>query len=171
MIDRAQIPGLVTAGVPAGAVDAHGAGEATDAAGLPVFTPALCAPGRSSRVLALTFAVLAMSVADLYLTLLHLRTVGMIEGNPLARAVIELNCAWTLGAWKMLLVGTTCGILLATRRTRSAEVAAWVSVGIMVWLMAQWWAYADSIGALTPALESIAQGKVHNWVQLEPGRK
>ena len=122
--------------------------------------------GRSIRVVMLTFAVLAMSVADLHLTLLHLQSAGMIEGNPLARAVMALNCSWALGAWKMMLVGTTCMILVATRRTRSAEIAAWVSAGIMCWLMFQWWAYADSVGALTPALDSIAQGKVSNWVRL-----
>lgn len=122
--------------------------------------------GRPIRVVMLTFAVLAMSVADLHLTLLHLQSAGMIEGNPLARAVMALNCSWALGAWKMMLVGTTCMILIATRRARSAEIAAWVSAVIMGWLMCQWWAYADSVGALTPALDSIARGKVTNWVQL-----
>lgn len=122
--------------------------------------------GRPVRVAMLTFAVLAMSVADLHLTLVHLQSAGMIEGNPLARAVMALNCSWILGAWKMMLVSTTCVILLVTRRSRSAEIAAWVSVAIMTWLMLQWWAYADSIGGLMPALDSIAQGKVSNWVRL-----
>ncbi len=121
--------------------------------------------GRSSRVLMLTLAILTMSIADLHLTLLHLHSAGMIEGNPLARAVMDLNCSWVLGAWKMMLVGTTCLILCSTRNTRSAEIAAWVSVLIMTWLMLQWWAYADQVGLLTPALGAVAEGKVPNWVQ------
>lgn len=121
---------------------------------------------RSGRVMALTLGVLAMSIADLWLTLTHLQTVGMFESNPLARWVMQLNCGWALGVWKLALVGMTCSILHFTRQRRATELAAWVCFAIMAWLMFQWIGYADQVALLTPSLANLNQGSGETWVRL-----
>jgi hypothetical protein len=123
---------------------------------------------RSVRVFAVVIAVAAMSVADLYLTITYLQGVGMNEGNPLARFIMSFNCPWLLGAWKLFLLGTTCSILLVARRTRFAEVAAWLCCAVMIWLTGQWRQYAEKIPSLTPVIHQLADGRSPDWVQFSP---
>ncbi len=123
---------------------------------------------RSVRVFAVVIAVAAMSLADLYLTITYLQSAGMNEGNPLARFIMSFNCPWLLGAWKILLLTTTCSILLVARRARSAEVAAWLCCAVMIWLTGQWRQYAEKIPALTPVIHQLADGRSSDWVQFVP---
>lgn len=120
---------------------------------------------RSCRVLLAVGVIGLISLADLYLTLLYARTVGFHEGNPLARWVMQLNCPWLLGAWKSMLVALTCGILIACRRSRTAELGAWIGVGVMVWLAMQWASYAAAAPAMTQVLHEVAEGNP-TWVQM-----
>src|SRR6266478_4968970 len=59
------------------------------------------AKGRSCRVIALLVAVVLMSLGDLHITLTYLTSVGMSEGNPLARWVMGYNNPGLLVAWKL----------------------------------------------------------------------
>src|SRR5262245_27522846 len=63
---------------------------------------------RAVRVLALTAAIALMSAADLYITLVYLKSGGMSEGNPLARWVMATGSAGALAGWKLVSVGVAC---------------------------------------------------------------
>lgn len=119
---------------------------------------------RTTRVCLLAVFIAAASMVDLHLTLTHLRTVGMIEANPLARLLIEQNCVWLLCGWKVLSVGLALAIFVAHARRRTCEAAAWFCAGVMVWLMLQWIGYSQQIGALTPVLHQLAQTDGSQWV-------
>lgn len=84
-----------------------------------------------------------MSIADLVLTLTYLTSVGLIEANPLARAIMRLGSPELLTLWKILSVGLAASILVALRRTRSGEFGAWVCAAVLVWLSGQWVLYNE----------------------------
>ena len=96
---------------------------------------------REVRVAALLVAVGAMSLGDLSMTITFLTHGGMIESNPIARAVMLHNSPMLLVLWKMATVGLALGILFYARRRAFAEVAAWICLGAMTWLMLHWSAY------------------------------
>lgn len=121
--------------------------------------------GRPIRVMALLVAIIAISLADLHMTVLFLKNGGMSELNPLARWVISLNCEWLLGAWKVLLVSLCCTILYCTRHARAAELGAWVCAIIMVWLAVRWGDYAEQAGLLGATTHTVAQTNSPHWVQ------
>lgn len=124
---------------------------------------------RPVRVAALIVLIMCMSVADLYLTLTYLHGVGMGEANPVARWVMSFNCGWLLGLFKMALVGFTCGTLFAVRKRASAEAAAWLCAGVMVWLTFQWKAYGEAMPALMPVIHTMVEAPTGgtNWVRFE----
>jgi hypothetical protein len=99
---------------------------------------------RDVRVVLLVSLVLLMCAVDLVVTLNYLTTAGFNEANPLARWIMQYNCAWILAGWKLLLTTITCGLLCFTRRHLSGEIGAWVCLGVMLWLMARWHTYSDS---------------------------
>lgn len=97
---------------------------------------------RPSRVMILLSAVVLLSLADLYLTILFLRDGGGFpEANPVARSIMNLQSIPLLIAWKLSSVITTVGILSLIRRTRSAEVGAWVCFLVLGWLTVHWGQY------------------------------
>lgn len=99
---------------------------------------------RSVRVGLVVTLVMLMSLIDLVVTLTYTTTVGMNEGNPLARWVMSFNCPWLLASWKVLLMAISGVLLIATRRYRSSEIGAWACFAVMLWLMARWIAYAET---------------------------
>jgi hypothetical protein len=105
-------------------------------------------PGRSRRVVLLLAAVALMSVADLALTLEYATSVGLFEGNPVARAVMSYNSASLLAAWKLSSVGVCLWILFRTRHTRSGEVGAWVCFGTLAWLTVCWTGYNSQMAEI-----------------------
>jgi hypothetical protein len=98
---------------------------------------------RPVRVVLLGVAIAAMSIVDLYLTLLYLTNTGMSEANPVARAMIAYQSPTVLGVWKALTVVLCVGILYLIRERRSAELGAWVGAVVLAWLMVHWARYAD----------------------------
>ena len=122
---------------------------------------------RTFRVAALLTAVVAMSAADLHMTLTHLLGAGMGEGNPIARWVMSANCVWALGLFKLGLVGISTLILWKVRARFSAELAAWLCCGVMVWLTMQWKAYGEALPALTPVIHRMAtiDDESSDWVK------
>ncbi|MCA3005634.1 MAG: DUF5658 family protein [Planctomycetaceae bacterium] len=121
---------------------------------------------RSVRVAVLVTAIALMSLGDLYMTLTFLTHGGMSEGNPIARWVMSFNCEWLLSAWKVILLGVTCGLLLLTRRTRSAEIAAWFCVAVMVWLSVRWITYAGYAAEAATAVAEVEQ-RPADWVRFD----
>ncbi|MDX9912881.1 MAG: DUF5658 family protein [Phycisphaerales bacterium] len=81
---------------------------------------------RARRVQIAVAAIALLALIDLALTAWHASTLGMLEANPLARAVVAHAGVPGLGAFKVLTTGFGLGVLLAFRRRASAEVGAWV---------------------------------------------
>src|SRR4051812_27083539 len=80
---------------------------------------------RSVRVCVLVGVIAVLSLADLYLTLLYLRTVGLGEANPLVHLILKYCSVGALAAWKILTVVFASVILVKLRKLKSAEIAAW----------------------------------------------
>lgn len=114
---------------------------------------------RPSRVTALVVAVIVMSFADLYMTLVHLRSFGMIEANPIARLVMEYDCPWVLALWKAATVVLGAGILLWHRRRRSAELGALFCWAILTALCLQWIRYSDQVSRNTALMHALRKGE------------
>lgn len=122
------------------------------------------AASRGTRVVALTAAIALMSVADLCISLVYLRSVGMSEGNPLARWIMATSSTSFLIWWKLLSVSLGCGIFVFARRFRSAELGAWLCCAVLVWLTIRWADYSREVAALTPVLSSLSQSDDAKWV-------
>lgn len=122
-------------------------------------------PARPVRVAALILIIAAVSVADLYLTVLYLKHGGMNESNPVARWVMGLNCQWVLGIWKFLLAGGCCTILWLARRRWSAEVGALIGAAVMIWLGVRWNQYVEIAREADAASSLAAEYHSPNWVQ------
>lgn len=103
---------------------------------------------RAVRVSILLIAVTIMGLADLAFTLNYVTTVGMIELNPIARMVMNLESPWAMVAWKLSLMVLSGGILFYYRRRRCAEVASWVCFLVLCGLTFQWSAFAQGTTGL-----------------------
>jgi len=135
-----------------------------------VVVPALSSPTggwfcrRGFRVLLLVATIAVLSMADLYMTLLHATTVGMAEDNPVARLMISHGDPVLLTVWKMGTVALVGYILLMARRRRSAEIGAWVCVGMLAFVMARWIQYGELAHELTPLMGSTFAAEDSKWV-------
>jgi uncharacterized protein DUF5658 len=126
---------------------------------------------RPRRVLGLLFAVVILSLADLYMTLVHLLHFGLLEGNPIARNIMEHGSPAALILWKCVTVGLAVGIMAWARKRWAAEAGAAFCCLVLTWLTVQWVAYNDQISRLTPELQTLAT-TTHNgsdWVSMVPG--
>lgn len=114
-------------------------------------------------------AVVLLSLGDLWMTLLHLRAVGMLEGNPIARLLIIHGTSAGLIAWKVASVSLAIFILYATRRQPAAEVGALICCCILTWLTHRWIVYSDHLSHLTRDLPSMVASEDGRWVSLPDG--
>jgi hypothetical protein len=97
---------------------------------------------RARRVLLLLGGVVLLSLADLWLTLLHLSTIGMMEANPIAAWLIRsTESALALSLYKGVTVGVCVALLFRLRRRPQAEWGAWCAVAIMIGLSLMWQCY------------------------------
>lgn len=123
---------------------------------------------RSRRVTLLLIGVVVLSLADLVITLTHLRSLGMMEANPIAAFLIRTtNSAWILSVYKILTTGICVAVLYWLRRMRSGEIAAWISVAILAFMCVMWHQYSahfDDVEALTLAQSG---GYGENWLYLD----
>ena len=104
-----------------------------------------CKPGggRSRRVMALLGAVVLLSLGDLLVTLAYLKSVGLMEANPIAVYLIEsTQSAWVLACFKGLTVGFCATVLFCLRRHREGEIGAWCAAAILGLTALQWHQYA-----------------------------
>lgn len=100
---------------------------------------------RPRRVLVLLAAIVVLSLADLAITLSHLRSTGMVEANPVAAFLIRhTGSAWALGLFK---VGTVMACVLLLFRVRhhvQGEIASWLALFILVGVSVMWHYYAQA---------------------------
>jgi hypothetical protein len=101
---------------------------------------------RSRRIMILIAGIIALSIADLLITIAHLRTVGMIEANPVAAYLIDTyQSVWILAAYKLITVGICITALYVIRKRLIGEMAAWTSVAILAGMAIIWHLYATEL--------------------------
>jgi len=122
---------------------------------------------RSFRVIVLIALITAMSIIDLYLTILYITHSGMNEVNPLARAMMEYQSLALLGLWKAATVVLGVGILGMIRHKRSAELGAWTGFLILAFLMTHWVSYINEHARMTDAPIQIDAMGDPSWVYME----
>lgn len=138
---------------------------ATGAGGRPsLFDPAM----RGVRVQVLLVAVILMSAADLYMTLVHLGAFGMFEGNPIARLIMQYNCPWLLGVWKLATVAVGVVILFTWRKHRIAELGTLACFVILSALTVQWMRYSEQVSRSTPLMHALAAERPATFVRMSP---
>jgi hypothetical protein len=124
----------------------------------PALRPSLAAPfsglcgliggnsTRARRMTILIFGIIALSFADLLVTITHLRTIGMIEANPIAAYLIERHGSiWVLSAYKLATMSVCVVILIYIRRYVLGEFAAWTSIAILAGMSVVWHLYATEL--------------------------
>lgn len=123
---------------------------------------------RSRRVTVVLAGVVLLSLADLVLTVLHLRTVGMSETNPIAAWIIEITGSWLgLTSYKTLTVLVSVGVLYRLRRHLSGEIASWCCLGLLTGLSFVWSQYAlVSANFADESVVSIERAK-GDWYELD----
>ncbi len=100
---------------------------------------------RERRTALLTLAIAIMGIADLILTLTYMRSTGMYELNPVARAMVAIGGAQQLVIFKLLSIALGAGILYLLRRRPIAEPAAWGCAAVMCLLSFHWISYNKQI--------------------------
>ncbi|MEM9166526.1 MAG: DUF5658 family protein [Planctomycetota bacterium] len=124
---------------------------------------------RPMRIAVLLVAATILGLADLALTLTYLTSIGMFEGNPIARLVIASGSAWTVAAFKVLTIALTVWITVIMRRRWQAEMLAWVSAVVMLGLFLHWLGYIAYAESSTGTLAVVALDPSHaagSWVSL-----
>ena len=122
---------------------------------------------RGTRVVLLAFALVVMSLVDLYITLLYLHSAGLAEENPFARIVMSHGSAELLAGWKMMTVLPTVIVLLMYRKRFSAELLGWIACGILLFVTVRWIQYADATDLLAESMPALERGADHRWVTLD----
>jgi uncharacterized membrane protein len=122
---------------------------------------------RARRVIVLLAAVVVLSVADLLVTLVHLRTIGMMEANPVAAFLIRVTeSPVSLICFKALTVFICVALLYRLRHHAEGEVAAWCAVVILVALAVMWHDYARRIES-PGAVELVMSRDTEHWLVLD----
>ncbi len=122
---------------------------------------------RSLRVSLLLAATCLMCLADLWMTLLYATSIGMIESNPIARAVMEHDSPYMLAGWKLATVVLSNGILFWNRRVWYAELATWLCFLTMAALSVHWLNYSNQVSSYTTELSMLAMTEDPRWVTMQ----
>jgi len=130
-------------------------------------TPDEGARRRARRVTVLLAGVVLLSVADLMVTLAHLRSTGMVEANPIAAYLIRTTQSpWVLGGYKCVTVGVCVALLYRLRRFAAGEAAAWCAVGILAVMSVVWRSYSGQMDAVEEVRVVQAEDE-GGWLHLE----
>ena len=109
-----------------------------------------------------------MSLGDLVITLICLRSTGMMEANPIASFLVRsTQSVSVLAAYKTLTVGICVGLLYYLRRHVEGEVAAWCVVAILAVTSLQWFHYTrhfDAFAGIQLARHSTGGAQ---WIVLD----
>lgn len=124
--------------------------------------------GRGARVVTLVVLTVLVSLADLCMTLIYATSVGLHEGNPLARAVMLYNCPWVVVAFRFLTIALFAIVLVRVRSHRSAEIAAWSCALVMGWLLVRWHEYNANTQELATALAVVDEHAMTDFVTIAP---
>lgn len=129
--------------------------------------PTTSQAARSRRVVILLISIVLLSLADLVITIINLRTVGMIEANPIAHYILlTTQSATALASYKLITVLVCITLLYRLRHSIQCELAAWFCVVMLAALACYWGIYSDS--AHDPANLWVRQNQIShdNWLTL-----
>ncbi len=126
------------------------------------FTPHV----RGCRVVLLLVATAIICVFDLLLTLTFLTNTGMVEANPIARSVMEHGSPLFIILWKLATMTLGLGILYWARRTRGAEIAAWLVLVIMAAVGIHWLSYSGAVVDMDVDYGLLSSADDPRWVGL-----
>jgi hypothetical protein len=129
---------------------------------------ALTPRSRSQRVAILLFAIILMGLADLSMTLTFITSVGMVEANPVARLVMQLNHPGYVILWKLATMLVGIGVLYWARRTKGAEVGTWVSFIAMAALSIHWLTFAGQVSTMDADYAVMAAVDDPRWISITP---
>ena len=123
---------------------------------------------RSRRVVLLIVGIVVLSIGDLGVTLLHLKSSGMMEANPVAAWIIaHTGSGVLLTAYKALTVAICAGLLFRLRRHVEGEIGAWCALLILAAVSFQWYQYTREIDVLVD-VELARQGAYgEDWLVLD----
>lgn len=123
---------------------------------------------RARRVRVLILGIVALSAADLVVTLGHLKTIGMAEANPIAAYLISsTGSAWVLSLYKFITMGVCVCLIHRLRFHRQGELAAWLAMLILTMMSIQWQRYTHQLKYHDPiqlAQSTVADG---HWLTLD----
>ncbi|MFG0275475.1 MAG: DUF5658 family protein [Phycisphaerales bacterium] len=140
-------------------------GAPTHATGAP--TDGATRSDRARRVTLLVVTAALLGLFDLLHTLSYMGGAGMMELNPVARAMIDLGGARQLILFKMFTIATSCGILYILRRYRQAEICAWISLAALAMLAAHWINYNGHVIEVAAFADATAFASDPRWVALD----
>lgn len=121
---------------------------------------------RQGRVALLLMAVILISIADLVMTLTYAMSVGMMEVNPIAHAIMTSGSPLLVVLWKTATAGLGISILYRTRSTRFSEGATWICFLGMVMLLAHWISFNNQIVHCADEVSALGGSDVPNWVRM-----
>jgi hypothetical protein len=113
--------------------------------------------------------VILMSLGDLYMTLQYVMHFGLLEANPMARALMQYGSPTALIAWKLCTLILAAGILFYARRRLSAELGVLFCCGVMTWLTVRWMDYMEQMAHVSRETQALVQQDESKWVTLVPG--
>lgn len=123
---------------------------------------------RARRVTLIIAGIILLSVVDLLITLTHLRSVGMMEANPIAAFLIRTTRSpWILVVYKLLTVGLCALLLFHTRRHLVGELAAWMSLVILVGMSVHWHRYSNHFDHPEQVRLAQAASGPDEWLYLD----
>lgn len=122
---------------------------------------------RARRVTLLVLGMTCLSLADLALTLTHMRSFGMFEVNPVARAMLAIGGVEQLVRYKLFTIALSGGILYLLRRDRRAEMCAWLCCAMLVGLSLHWGRYSNNALEIAWTLNQDASQVDARWVRIE----
>lgn len=125
-----------------------------------------CFADRGCRVWMLLAGVAMISIADLIMTLTYATSVGMIEMNPIAHAIMSTGSVWLVVLWKFATAGLGIAILCRFRRQRAAEIASWICFVGMVMLLIHWMSFNAQIVGYAEEIASLSGSGAPRWVQM-----
>jgi hypothetical protein len=94
----------------------------------------------------LLLGIIVLSLADLVITLIHMRSFGLLEANPLVVFIVRsTGSSWSLACFKILTLFICVGLLFRVRHHVQGEFAAWCALLIMVGLAFAWDRYTREV--------------------------
>lgn len=121
---------------------------------------------RSRRVTLAVIAAAVLGLVDLAFTLTFMRSIGMFEANPVARAMIDLGGASQLINFKLFTIVLSGGVLYLLRRHPSAELCAWICLAGLVALSIHWTIYTQALISFGTGFDPQLAALDPTWVVL-----